>query len=64
MKTTRVVTSIGEAFVNACAKSGGPSSKHWVARAIADRAMHTQLGTQDMRTFAKKERNDRPSAAT
>lgn len=42
----RVATSIGEAFVTACAKAGGQQSGNWVARQIADKAIHTQVGTK------------------
>ena len=42
----RVSTIMGEAFVSMCAKEGGDKSNNWVARQVADKAIHTQAGTK------------------
>ena len=38
------VTAIAAAFVNAAIKTGGKQAPGWVARNVADKAMHTRVG--------------------
>jgi hypothetical protein len=40
----RVITTMGEAFVNATAKN----PKHWVGKQVVDRAQHTHQGTKEV----------------
>lgn len=48
---------MGLAFLNATVKAGGVNSKNWIARAAADRMLHTKAGTAVL-----EKRKDKPAA--